>query len=85
MSMNSQIFVIVVTGLTTGQLIIEYIISIPFYQEYKIHPSSPIKDDIPDNLENSALMRNIESGSYKDDIEIGSRRNTDNEVNDNEI
>jgi len=29
MSMNSQIFIVVVTGLTTGQLIVEYIRSIP--------------------------------------------------------
>ncbi|CAG8548392.1 8440_t:CDS:2 [Funneliformis caledonium] len=82
MSMNSQIFVVVVTGLTTGQLIIEYISSISIYQE-----SSTIKDDIPNNLENSALMGNIESGSYKDNIGLGSRsfvENTDDEINDNE-
>ncbi|CAG8527043.1 9878_t:CDS:2 [Funneliformis mosseae] len=75
-----------VTGLTTGQLIIEYISSISIYQEYKI-PSSTIKDDIPNNLENFALMGNIESGSYKDNIGLGSRsfvENTDDEINDNE-
>ncbi|CAI2177403.1 8737_t:CDS:2 [Funneliformis geosporum] len=49
MSMNSQIFIVVVTGLTTGQLIVEFIRSIPvYYTHHQILVHSPrisIKDD----------------------------------------
>ncbi|CAB4419120.1 unnamed protein product [Rhizophagus irregularis] len=68
MSMNSQIFIIVVTGLTTGQLIVEYIRSIPIYQQYTIHPSSEIT---PNTIEGSVLMGN--NNNYRDEIELESR------------
>ncbi|CAG8494853.1 16271_t:CDS:2 [Funneliformis mosseae] len=49
MSMNSQIFIVVVTGLTTGQLIVEFIRSIPVYfthHQILVHsPRISIKDD----------------------------------------
>ncbi|RIA86421.1 hypothetical protein C1645_878667 [Glomus cerebriforme] len=77
MSMNSQIFIIVVTSLTTGQLIVEYIRSIPIYQQYEIPSSSET------TLENSSLVRNIDN--YKDELEVGSRNfvieDIDNETN----
>ncbi|GES96123.1 copper transporter [Rhizophagus clarus] len=77
MSMNSQIFVIVVTGLTTGQLIIEYIRSIPIYQQYTIHPSSEIT---PNTVESSTLMGNI--NNYRDEIELESHNFVIEDVND---
>ncbi|PKK73909.1 hypothetical protein RhiirC2_739875 [Rhizophagus irregularis] len=75
MSMNSQIFIVVVTGLTTGQLIVEYVCSISVYSTHQLVPISQ-DDDLPtlankldDELEvqpQSLIIENVNSDDEYD-------------------
>ncbi|GBB94456.1 hypothetical protein RclHR1_02360014 [Rhizophagus clarus] len=68
MSMSSQIFIVVVTGLTTGQLIVEYIRSIPVYSTHQqLVPTS--KDD--PTLANTGFVKKLDD--YRDELEFQSQ------------
>jgi Na+-transporting NADH:ubiquinone oxidoreductase subunit NqrC len=75
MTMNTQLFIIVVVSLTTGQLITEYLRSVPIYASTRTldnhHSMLTLdhKDDVPseDTLGNDSASDKILG--YTDDIE----------------
>jgi len=77
MNMNSQLFIVVVVGLTTGQLTTEYLRSIPIYAPTRMLDILPLStldhkddDDVPSENTLGNDSTSDKMGGYTDDIEM---------------
>ncbi|KAG9287711.1 hypothetical protein G9A89_004114 [Geosiphon pyriformis] len=72
MNMNFGIFIVVVTGLTTGQFIVEYF-QLTSYSNYQPIKKVTITGLVPSSDSSHILksdLANAKNSSYKDDIEL---------------